>query len=92
MQENQSQPRLGRAANAPRERAVLARAARVWSTCVRPAFIAGDRVALRWIFEFRSHDGTVTRMEEPAYQRWQDELIVQEQFFYDPVQTVPGRP
>jgi hypothetical protein len=31
-------------------------------------------------------------MEVLAYQRWQDELIVQEQFSYDPAQTVAQRP
>jgi len=53
---------------------------------VRPAFHDGDKVVIRWIFEFTGQDGRQRRMEELAYQRWQGNKIVQEQFFYDPAQ------
>jgi hypothetical protein len=92
MQENRSAPRAGRDLLVANERRVLARAKTVSSTCVRPAFVNGDRVVVRWIFEFEWLDGTFTRMEELAYQRWAGERIVEEQFFYDPAQLVPGRP
>jgi SnoaL-like domain len=92
MRENQSNPRVGRDANAARERAILARAASVTSACVRPVFVDGDLVVVRWIFEFQWLDGTVTRMEELAYQRWQGDLIDEEQFFYDPAQVLPKKP
>jgi hypothetical protein len=62
----------------------------VTSTCVRPVFVHGDRVVIRWIFEFVGLDGTVRRLEELAYQRWEGELIAEEQFFYDPAQFAPG--
>ena len=52
----------------------------------------GDRVVVRWIFEFEWLDGTFTRMEELAYQRWAGERIVEEQFFYDPAQRIPRKP
>src|SRR5258706_13062729 len=70
MQENQAAPRIGRAANVANERRVLARARSVTSTCVRPVFINGDRVVIRWIFRFVWHDESVTQIEELAYQRW----------------------
>ena len=89
MQENQSPPRVGRAAHVENERRVLARAKTVRSECVRPVFVSGDRVVIRWIFEFQWHDGSVTRMEELAYQRWEGERIAEETFFYDPAQRVP---
>jgi ketosteroid isomerase-like protein len=89
MQENQSPPRVGREAHVANERKVMARARSVSSQCVRPAFVAGDRVVIRWIFRFEWQDGTVTRMEELAYQRWEGERIAQETFFYDPAQRVP---
>ena len=92
MQENQSAPRVGRDALAARERAVLAKARSVRSTCVRPVFVNGDRVVVRWIFEFEWQDGTRTRMEELAYQRWSGERVVEETFFYDPAQLVPRKP
>jgi hypothetical protein len=89
MQENQSLPRLGRDAHVANERRVMARAKTVISKCVRPVFVNGDRVVIRWIFHFEWLDGTRTDMEEIAYQRWEGERIAEETFFYDPVQRVP---
>jgi hypothetical protein len=43
------------------------------------------------IVEFHWLDGSTTRMEELAYQRWEGERIVEEQFFYDPAQPVPRK-
>lgn len=92
MRENQSEPRVGRALHVAHERKVMARARSVRSECVRPVFVNADHVVIRWIFEFEWLDGTVTRMEELAYQRWEGERIAEEQFFYDPAQRVPRRP
>jgi len=92
MQENQSEPRVGRDAHIANEHRVLARAKSLTSTCVRPVFVSGDRVVIRWIFRFEWQDGTVTRLEELAYQRWEGERIAEETFFYDPAQRVPTRP
>ena len=92
MQENQSAPRVGRDLLVARERAVLAKARSVKSTCVRPVFVSGDKVVIRWIFEFEWQDGSDTRMEELAYQRWSGERVVEETFFYDPAQLVPRKP
>lgn len=92
MQENQAPPRIGRDAHVANERKVLARAKTLSSTCVRPVFINGDRVVIRWIFHFEWLDGTITHMEEIAYQRWEGERIAEETFFYDPAQRVPRTP
>lgn len=86
MRENNAAPRVGRDALVAHERKVLARAKSVCSQCVRPVFVNGDRVVIRWIFEFEWQDGRKTRMEELAYQRWDGERVVEEQFFYDPAQ------
>ena len=91
MQENQGTPRVGRDAHVANERAVMARAESVTSTCVRPVLASGDHVVVRWIFEFTWRDGSVTRMEELAWQRWEGERIAEETFFYDPAQRVPRR-
>lgn len=91
MQENQAAPRVGRDKLAERERQVLSRAESVRSTCVRPVFVSGDTTVIRWIFQFAWKDGSSTRMEELAYQKWQGERIAQEQFFYDPIQRTPER-
>lgn len=92
IQENQSPPRIGRSAQAARERALMTRVASMSSTCVRPVFVNGDHVAIRWIFRFDWVDGTRTVMEEMAHQRWEGEHIAEETFFYDPAQREPRRP
>ena len=91
MQENNAPPRSGREALVAHEARALARVASVRSECVRPVFVNGDLVVIRWIFEFRWKDGSSGRIEELAYQRWEGERIAQEQFFYDPAQFRPGR-
>jgi len=91
MQENQQKPRVGRDGHIANERAVLARAKTVMSECVRPIFVNGDHVVIRWLFRFEWLDGTVTQMEELAYQRWEGERIAEETFFYDPAQRVPQK-
>ena len=91
MQENQGTPRIGRDAHVASERQVRARAESVTSTCVRPVLVNGDHVVIRWIFRFAWRDGSVTRMEELAWQRWEGERIAEETFFYDPAQRVPRR-
>ena len=89
MQENDAPPRRGRELLAANEAKVLARMRSVRSTCVRPVFVDGDRVVIRWIFEFEARDGARTRIEELAYQRWEGEQVAEEKFFYDPKQLQP---
>lgn len=91
IQENQAAPRMGRTPQAARERAMLARATSVTSQCVRPVFVSGSHVVIRWVFHFEWADGSFTHMEELAYQRWEGERIAQETFFYDPAQAVPQK-
>ena len=92
MQENQAVPRVGRDAHIANERRVLSKTKALTSTCVRPVFVDGDRVVIRWIFRFERLDGTILHMEEIAWQRWEEERIAEETFFYDPVQLAPIRP
>jgi ketosteroid isomerase-like protein len=89
MQENQSPPRIGRDAHVANERKLMSRVKTMTSTCVRPVFSNGDRVVIRWIFEFEWQDGAIMHMEELAYQRWEGERIAEETFFYDPAQRAP---
>ena len=89
MQENEQPPRVGRDLLVANERKVLARTKTVRSTCVRPVLVDGDRVAIRWLFEFEFVDGRTMRLDEIAWQRWSGDRIVEEKFFYDPAQLVP---
>jgi len=88
MQENQSAPRIGRDYHVANERRVLSGAKTLMSRCVRPVFVSVDKVVIRWIFRFEWLNGTVTHMEELAYQRWEGERIAEETFFYDPAPLV----
>jgi hypothetical protein len=92
MRENQSAPRVGRDMLMANERRVLAKAKNLASQCVRPVFVSGDKVVIRWVFRFEYLDDTTTRMEELAYQRWEGERIAEETFFYDPAQLVRREP
>ncbi len=92
MQENQNPPRVGRQRLMAHEAAALARASSVRSQCVRPAFLNGDHVVVRWVFDFSYPDGSTRHIEELAWQRWEGERIAQEQFFYDPQQFIPQPP
>ena len=91
MQENEQPPRVGRDGLVANERKVLARTKSVRSTCIRPVLVDGDRVAIRWLFEFEFLDGRTLRLDEVAWQRWRGDRIVEEKFFYDPTQLAsPG--
>lgn len=90
MQENGLPPRRGRDALVANERKVLARMKSVRSKCVRPVFVNGELVVVRWVFEFETLEGASMRMEELAYQRWEGDRIAEERFFYDPRQLVPA--
>ena len=89
IRENHGAARIGRDTLVSNERAALARAKSVTSKCVRPVLVNGNIVVIRWIFRFEWKDGKSTRMEEIAYQRWDGERVVEEQFFYDPAQLTP---
>jgi hypothetical protein len=89
MRENQEPPRVGRDALVANERRVLARAKSVVSKCMRPVVVNGNNVVIRWTFHFEWLDGTSTHMEEIAYQRWAEDRIAEETFFYDPAQRIP---
>ena len=89
MQENDLPPRVGRDVLVANERKVLARMRSVKSRCVRPAFVNGDHVVIRWIFEFVTSDDARIRIEELAWQRWEGDRVAEEKFFYDPRQLTP---
>ena len=89
MQENQAEPRRGRAALVAAERKMMSAASEIRSQCVRPVLIDGNTVVIQWIFEFDLRDGSLLHIEELAHQTWQAERIARERFFYDPAQMKP---
>ena len=89
MQENLDPPRKGRESNVARERAFMARAAKIHSAIDGAPLVNGDRVVIHWIFRFDFPNGTTMTMDEVALQRWDGELIAEERFYYDPAQRTP---
>ena len=89
MQENTAAPRVGLKALVANEARALSKVKSVVSKCVGPVFVNGDHVVIRWYFKFEGLDGSIRELEELAYQQWQGERILAEQFFYDPAQFVP---
>jgi ketosteroid isomerase-like protein len=89
MQENQSEPRRGKAALLRHEERAQAAALNPRARCLRPVLVEGDIVVIRWVFEYETRSGQSVRFEELAYQRWEGEFIAEEQFFYDPAQFTP---
>nr|WP_310739910.1 hypothetical protein [Inhella proteolytica] len=77
---------MGRAQLLAHERRALQGIRSLRAACVRPWLVNGDHVVIRWVFAFEALDGRRMRLEELAYQRWEGERIVAEQFFYDPAQ------
>jgi hypothetical protein len=86
MQENDTPPRVGKQALLKYEEAALASIASMKAKCIRPVFMAGEFVVIRWLFEIKDRAGKTVRFDEMAHQRWEGELLVEEKFFYDPAQ------
>ncbi|MEO7741545.1 MAG: nuclear transport factor 2 family protein [Usitatibacter sp.] len=86
MQENQNEPRRGRAVLAAHEGSVLARMKEVSTRPGTQLVVDGDRVVIRWRFELAYADGRRTALDEIAWQRWSGDLIAEECFYYDPAQ------
>jgi ketosteroid isomerase-like protein len=91
MQENNDPPRVGRDALVAEERATMARFESMKTHPVDVLLVDGDRVVIRWQFEFTPAKGPPMRLEELALQRWEGDRIAEERFFYDPRQTRPPK-
>ena len=86
MQENMGECRIGKELLVKHEKAAQASVTNLRSKCVRPLLISRNIVVIRWAIGYASKQGRPVQFQELAYQHWEDELIVKEQFFYDPGQ------
>ena len=86
MQENLGPVRVGLPALLENERQVLARVPDIHLERVRSFIVDGDRAAINWVFAYTDAHGRKIRLDEIAYQLWQDGKIVKERFYYDPGQ------
>jgi ketosteroid isomerase-like protein len=95
MQENNSPPRCGLAALLEHERRVLTSLNTMHVSRAESFVVDGDLAVINWVFEYTDLEGRRRRLDEVAYQLWQDGKIVRERFYYDPaqrnVEVVPER-
>jgi ketosteroid isomerase-like protein len=90
MQENLDPPRRGRDTLVAGERAALARHKEIATRPVDFYAIEGDRVVIHWIFDFTTPDEKQFSLDEMSMQRWENDKIVEERFYYDPAQFRAG--
>ena len=86
MRENGDEPRVGMAALVENEKRVLSIFPTTKGRRVGETLIAGDHVAINWVFDFVRADGAKIRLDEIAWQRWAGDKIAEERFFYNPAQ------
>jgi hypothetical protein len=86
MQENLGPVRAGLTALLENEREVLARVPDIHLERVDSLVVDGDRAAINWVFAYTDAKGRRIRLDEIAYQVWQDDKIVRERFYYDSAQ------
>ena len=87
MQENLTPPRVGLAALLENERNVLKRVPDIHVE--HSDFVVdGDRAAIHWTFAYTDPQGRKIRLDEVAYQEWQNCKIIRERFYYDPAQRL----
>src|SRR6185312_4925194 len=87
-QENCDPPRVGRDAQVENEKRALARF-RFDAIRVASFVHEGDRVAINYVFDVTTVEGGKVRLDEIAYQKWENGRIVSERYFYDPAQRQP---
>lgn len=83
MQENESEPTIGKTLNRQREEAFLNavtefRSARVLKTTI------GDQVTMvEWQFDYTHKEWGVRNYTQVSVQEWRDGLIIHEKFYYN---------
>ena len=84
MRENLKTPRKTRAALVAHEQAMLERGAAIKTRPVERVVVDGELVVINWVFDITERNGKRYVLDELAIQRWRDDKIVEEQFYYDP--------
>jgi len=89
MQENQQPPREGLATLVANEQKTLASVKEIRGKA-QSFVVDGDSVSINWVFDITTLEGHTRRLDEIAYQRWENDRIVRERFYYDPSQVRAG--
>jgi len=83
MRENLAPPRKTRAALVAHERAALKKVESIRTRPAKRIAVDGDLVVINWVFDITALDGNTRILDELAIQRWHNDEIVEEQFYYD---------
>ncbi|MCC5635371.1 nuclear transport factor 2 family protein [Nostoc sp. CHAB 5844] len=85
VQENLQPPRVGRALSIERQKQMNANVKEVHDFKIGAVLVDGDRSVIQMRIEITSIDGYHILIEELGLQTWKDGKIIQEQYFYDPI-------
>ena len=83
MRENAGAPRKSLATLVAHERMMLKAVESIKTRPARRVALDGDTVVINWVFDITARDGSVRILDELAIQHWQNDKIVEEQFYYD---------
>jgi len=86
IQENQDVPRVGRDLLIRHEQGIVGAFKSITCEVVGQPVITDNHVAIHWRFAFTPDGGQTRTLQEIAWQRWKDDKIAAETFFYDPRQ------
>lgn len=89
LQDNQSSERRTKYTQIESEKKLRLKIKKMCSKCIRPFFVKDDYMIFKWHFRFEFKNDTFIDIEEIAYQEWNGEQIIKEQFFFDPKQFIP---
>lgn len=83
MQENASDPFVGKAVNRDREQAFVDSVAEFHGAEILATSTAGDVSFSEWMMDITFQDGNRKKLEQVAVRRWKDGQVVSERFYYD---------
>ena len=83
MRDNLNPPTVGKDANLERERGFERYIAELHESRAQAVLVDGDRAVIHWHLDFTGVDGTRSRFDQLALQRWEGGRVAEERFFYD---------
>jgi ketosteroid isomerase-like protein len=83
MQENLSEPCVGKAANRKREEEFVASVKEFHGADLKASAVSGDVSLSEWVMDMTFQDGSRKKLQQVAVRRWQEGQVVHERFYYD---------
>jgi hypothetical protein len=83
MQDNQNPPTRGLQANREREEQFVGSIANIHENKALNVVADGDSAVIHWVLDFTNKQGARIRLDQLAFQTWENSKIVHEWFVYD---------